>query len=108
NDKKIYNQASAATAAAAAGAASFKDDMDAAKHNFLLRGFFKKRGYEDSSELTKNEVAALPKGPVLKKFSYEGDAMFNKDNAKLKKEKDLNDAGSFLQSNKFGLAVIAA
>jgi len=107
NDKKIYNQASAATAQAAAGAASFKDDMDAAKHNFLLRGFFKKRGYEDSSDLSKDEIAAIPKGPPLKVFSYEAETMFNKDTAKLKKEKDLKDAGDFLQSNKFGLAVVA-
>ncbi len=28
--------------------------MEALKHNFLLRGFFKKRGYEDSDELGKH------------------------------------------------------
>jgi len=107
NDKKIYNQATAATAQAAAGAAAFKDDMDAAKHNFLLRGFFKKRGYEDSSELTKNEIDALPKGRALKTFTYEGEVMFNKGTAKMKKEKDLDEAGSFLEANKFGLVVVA-
>ena len=106
NDKKIYQQASAATEQAAAGAAAFKDDMDAMKHNFLLRGFFKKRGYEDSSELTKNEIATLPRGPVLKKFVYPGDQIFDKESAKFKKEKDLNEAGSFLESNKFGLVVV--
>jgi outer membrane protein OmpA-like peptidoglycan-associated protein len=107
NDKKMYQQASAATAQAAAGAASFKDDMDALKHNFLLRGFFKKRGYDDSTELTKNEIAALPKTPALKTFLYEGDALFNNDTAKIKKEKDLNEAGTFLESNKVGLVVVA-
>ena len=107
NDKKMYQQASAATAQAAAGAAAFNDDMDAMKHNFLLRGFFKKRGYDDSSELTKNEIATLPKGPALKKFVYEGAAMFDKGTAKIKAEKDLNEAGTFLESNKFGLVVVA-
>jgi phospholipid/cholesterol/gamma-HCH transport system substrate-binding protein len=106
NDKKIYQQASAATAQAAAGAAAFKDDMDAMKHNFLLRGFFKKRGYDDASELTKNEIAGLPKGPAMKKFVYLGDQMFDKESAKFKKEKDLSEAGSFLESTKFGLVVV--
>jgi outer membrane protein OmpA-like peptidoglycan-associated protein len=106
NDKKMYQQASAATAQASAGAAAFKDDMDALKHNFLLRGFFKKRGYDDASELTKNEIAALPKGPAMKKFVYFGDQMFDKDSAKFKKEKDLDEAGSFLEANKFGLVVV--
>jgi phospholipid/cholesterol/gamma-HCH transport system substrate-binding protein len=108
NDKKMYQQASAATAQAAAGAAAFKDDMDAMKHNFLLRGFFKKRGYDDASELTKNEIAGLPKGPAMKKFVYRGDQMFDKESAKFKKEKDLDEAGSFLQANKFGLAVVVS
>jgi putative acetyltransferase len=30
--------------------------------------FFKKRGYDDASELTKNEIAGLPKGPAMKKL----------------------------------------
>jgi outer membrane protein OmpA-like peptidoglycan-associated protein len=106
NDKKIYQQASAATAQAAAGAAAFKDDMDAMKHNFLLKGFFKKRGYDDSSALTKDAIAALPKGPAMKTFVYLGDQMFDKDSAKFKKEKDLNEAGTFLESNAVGLVVV--
>src|SRR5580658_1233775 len=106
NDKKIYQQASAATAQAAAGAAAFKDDMDAMKHNFLLKGFFKKRGYDDSSELTKDAIAALPKGEPMKKFVYLGDQMFDKDSAKFKKEKSLDEAGSYLESNPFGLVVV--
>jgi len=106
NDKKIYQQASAATAQAALGAAAFRDDMDAMKHNFLLKGFFKKRGYDDSSALTKDAIAALPAGPAMKKFVYLGDQMFDKDSAKFKKEKELNEAGSFLESNDFGLVVV--
>jgi phospholipid/cholesterol/gamma-HCH transport system substrate-binding protein len=57
NDKTIYREASA-------GAAAFQGDMEALKHNFLLRGFFKKRGYEDSDELTKHAIARLPGGAV--------------------------------------------
>lgn len=106
NDKKMYQQATAATAHAAAGAAAFKDDMDALKNNFLLRGFFKKRGYDDASELTKNEIAVLPKGPAMKKFVYLGDQMFDKETAKFKKEKNLDEAGRYLEANKFGLAVV--
>jgi len=37
--------------------------MEALKHNILIRGFFKKRGYEDSEELTKHEIPKLPPGP---------------------------------------------
>jgi outer membrane protein OmpA-like peptidoglycan-associated protein len=32
--------------------------------------------------------------------------MFDKESAKFKKEKDLNEVGSFLESNKFGLVVV--
>ena len=106
NDRKMYQQASAATAQAAAGAAAFKDDMEAMKHNFLLRGFFKNRGYDDPSELTKNEIASLPKGAPMKTFTYESKDMFDKETAKFKKEKDLNEAGSYLEANKFGLVVV--
>jgi hypothetical protein len=31
-------------------------DADALKHNFLMRGFFMKRWYEESPELTSKEV----------------------------------------------------
>jgi hypothetical protein len=48
----IYREASA-------GAAAFQDDMEALKHNFLLRGLFKKRGYEDSDELAKHAVEEI-------------------------------------------------
>src|SRR5262249_30970523 len=48
----MSEQASAATAQAKAGAVAFRENIEALKHNFLLRGFFKKRGYHDASELT--------------------------------------------------------
>ena len=102
NDKKIYQNVNAGTNA-------FKEDMEALKHNFFLRGFFKERGYESAADLKKNEIAQLPDKPVEKKFSYEAKKLFDKpDTAKLKSEKTLNDTGGFLQSNRFGVAVIAA
>ena len=33
------------------GVTDFQENMEALKHNFLLRGYFKSRGYEDSAEL---------------------------------------------------------
>ena len=39
---------------------AFAEDADALKQNFLLRGFFKKRGYEDPAELRKNRISRLP------------------------------------------------
>ena len=83
--------------------------MEALKHNFFLRGFFKERGYESVADLKKNEISQLPDKPVAKKFDYEAKKIFDKpDAAKLKDEKTLNDAGNYLQNNLFGLAVVAA
>ena len=53
NDKTIYMKA-------AASVTSLDEDMEALKHNFLLRGFFNKRGYVDSDQLKKHEIARLP------------------------------------------------
>jgi len=109
NDKKIYEQASAATAQAKAGATAFDENMEALKHNFLLRGFFKKRGYEDEAELKKHEIARLPKEPAIKKFEYDAKQIFDKpDTAKLKSQKVLNEVGKFLEENKYGLAIVTA
>jgi hypothetical protein len=41
---------------AQAGVTDFQENMEAMKHNFFLRGYFKSRGYEDSAELAKNEI----------------------------------------------------
>jgi phospholipid/cholesterol/gamma-HCH transport system substrate-binding protein len=102
NDKTVYNQA-------VAGTAALNEDMEALKHNFFLRGFFKKRGYEDSTDLTKNTVPRLPPGEPIKTFEYEGRTIFAKpDVAKLKNEKELREAGAYLQQNNFGLAVVVA
>jgi phospholipid/cholesterol/gamma-HCH transport system substrate-binding protein len=102
NDKKIYQNVNAGTNA-------FKEDMEALKHNFFLRGFFKERGYESAADLKKNEISHLPDKPAEKTFDYEAKKIFDKpDTAKLKNEKALNETGEFLQSSHFGVAVIAA
>jgi phospholipid/cholesterol/gamma-HCH transport system substrate-binding protein len=102
NDKKIYEQASAS-------ATALRENMEALKHNFLVRGFFKKRGYEDSEELKKHAIASLPRGRYLKTFSYDGKQIFAQpDTAKLKNQKVLNEAGKFLENEDFGLAVVTA
>ena len=102
NDKTIYQEAKS-------GVAAMYDDMEALKHNFLLRGFFKKRGYEDVDELTKNKISRLPPGEPMKTFDYEGREIFdNPATAKLKGQKTLNAVGAYLQTNNFGLAVIIA
>jgi outer membrane protein OmpA-like peptidoglycan-associated protein len=108
NDKRMYNQATAATAQAQAGAMAFDENMQALSHNFLLKGFFNRRGYENSADLTKYAVSRLPAGSFVNKFVYAGDAIFDKkDNAKLKNKKALTEAGKFLEANAFGLAAVA-
>lgn len=102
NDKKLYNQVNA-------GATAFQEDMEALKHNFFLRGFFNKRGYEDSTELTKHQIVRLPAGQPVKTFVYDAKKIFDKpDTAKLKNEKLLNETGKFLEANPFGEAVVEA
>ena len=90
-------------------AATFAEDADALKQNFLLRGFFKQRGYQDPSELKKNKISQLPLQPSNKEFVYDAKDIFDKsDNAKLKNAKAFDEAGKFLEQNKFRLAVVAA
>jgi hypothetical protein len=85
-----------------------QEDAEAAKHNFLMSHFFHKRGYEDSADLTKNEIAQLPSEPVMKRFAWTGAGIFEKeDTAKLKDPRALSEAGAFLQASPFGLAVVA-
>jgi phospholipid/cholesterol/gamma-HCH transport system substrate-binding protein len=107
NNRKIYEELNQTTAQAKLGAASFQENMEALKHNFFLRGFFDRRGYEDSAKLIENEIPELPKGQVMKTFSYDPKKVFDKaDTAKLKNEKLLGDAGYFMESNPFGAAVV--
>jgi hypothetical protein len=42
------------------GVTDFQENMEALKHNFLLSGYFKKRGYEDSADLAANQSRASP------------------------------------------------
>jgi phospholipid/cholesterol/gamma-HCH transport system substrate-binding protein len=115
NDKQLYSNLEKSTNSlndtmihAQAGVTDFQENMEAMKHNFLLRGFFKKRGYEDSTELTKFEVTQLPQGTAIKEFSFPAKHLFDKqDSAKLKNEKSLDAAGEYLASNQFGFAVVA-
>jgi phospholipid/cholesterol/gamma-HCH transport system substrate-binding protein len=96
-----------ATVHAQAGIADFQENMEALKQNFLLRGYFKKRGYEDSAELAKNQIPSLPDGTPLKTFTYDPKSLFDKiDTAKLKNEGSLSAAGKFLAGNEFGVAVV--
>ena len=105
--KDLSDLATSTALAAKAGATSFQDDMEALKHNFVLRGFFQKRGYDDAGELTKDEVSRLPAKPQAKDFVYDAGKIFSKpDSAKLKNQGTLQEAGKFLEDNKFDLAVV--
>lgn len=114
NDKKLYNQLDQTTAGlrdtvlhAQAGVTDFQENMEAMKKNFLVRGFYKARGYEDTASLTKNEIPQLPQSDPLKTFNYEPQQLFDKvDTAKPKNQKSLRAAGQFLADNEFGVAVV--
>jgi ABC-type transporter Mla subunit MlaD len=114
NDKKIYTELDQTVAGlrdtvtkAQAGAAGFQENMDALKGSFLLRGFFKNRGYSASSDLAKNAIVRLPEVEPLKTFTYEPRQLFDKiDTAKPKNQKPLRAAGQYLADNEFGVAVV--
>jgi outer membrane protein OmpA-like peptidoglycan-associated protein len=107
--KDMSEQARALTDEAQAGVAAFRDNMEALQHNFLLRGFFEKRGYNDATELTQHAISSLPARAHAKEFDYETREIFDKpDGAKLKNKKPLDEAGKYLEENAFGLAVVAS
>ncbi len=116
NDKALYTNLEQTTAAmrdtmaqAETGVTDFQENMEAMKHNFFLRGYFKSRGYEDSAELAKNEIERLPQGKPTKQFTYSAKQLFDKqDSAKLKNQKSLTASGEFLANNQFGFAVVVA
>jgi len=116
NDKQLYSNLEQTTGAlrntmaqAQAGVTDFRENMEALKHNFFLRGYFKNRGYEDSAELAKNAIERLPQGTPMKAFTYSAKQLFDKhDSAKLKNQKSLNPGGEFLANNQFGFAVVVA
>ena len=87
--------------------AAVQVDMEALKQNFLLRGYFDKRGYEDSRELAHNTVAKLPTRAPTKMFEYKVRDLFAKpENAKLGNERSLKEAGTYLEQQKFKMAVV--
>ena len=116
NDKQLYNNLEQTTSSmrdtmvqAQAGVTDFQENMEALKHNFFLRGYFKTRGYEDSAELARNAIERLPQGTPIKEFTYSAKQLFDKrDSAKLKGQKSLNAGGEFLANNQFGFAVVVA
>jgi len=114
NDRELYSNLERSTTSlsatmvqAQAGVTSFRDNMEALKHNFLLSGYFKKRGYEDAEDLEENEIGRLPSDAASKTFTYSPGQLFdNRDSVKLHNQKGLNDCGQFLATNQFGYAVI--
>ncbi|MGD0546259.1 MAG: MlaD family protein [Terracidiphilus sp.] len=116
NDKQLYSNLEETTTTlhatmlqAQTGVTDFQENMEALKHNFLLSGYFKKRGYEDSGSLAANEIGGLPPGTPLKAFTYTARQLFDaRDSAKLKDQKSLNAGGEFLAQNPFGFAVVVA
>ena len=114
NDKKVYTQLDETTAGlrdtvnhAQAGVTAFQENMEAMKQNFLVRGYFKKRGYENSADLVKNEIPELPGTAPLKTFTFDSKQLFDKlDTAKPKNQKSLRAAGEFLADTEFGVAVV--
>jgi outer membrane protein OmpA-like peptidoglycan-associated protein len=116
NDKELYTNLAQTTAAmhdtmiqAQAGATDFQENMEALKHSFFVRGYFKSRGYEDSAELAKDEIEALPQSIPIKEFTYSAKQLFDKqESAKLKNQKSLQAGGEFLANNPFGFAVVVA
>lgn len=107
--KDMSEEAQELTNEARAGIAGFRDNMEALQHNFFLRGFFERRGYSDTAELTKHSIPRLPTRTPAKEFKFDTRDVFDKpDNAKLKDKNSLDEAGKFLEENSFGLAVVAS
>ena len=114
NDKQLYTNLEQTTVTlhdtmlqAQTGVTDFQENMEALKHNFLLSGYFKKRGYEDSGDLTANRIGSLPTSAPQKAFTFTAKQLFDsRDSAKLKDQKSLKAAGEFLAQNQFGFAVV--
>jgi phospholipid/cholesterol/gamma-HCH transport system substrate-binding protein len=114
NDKQLYDNLEQTTSTlhdtmlqAQVGVTDFQENMEALKHNFFLSGYYKKRGYEDSSELAANKISGLPQSAPLKIFTYKAKQLFDgRASAKMTDQKALKDAGDFLAQTQFGVAVI--
>ena len=114
NDRQLYNNLEQTTTTlhdtmlqAQVGVTDFQENMEALKHNFLLSGYFKKRGYEDSSDLAANKISGLPQSAPVKVFAYTAKQLFDgRASAKMTDQKTLKAAGDFLAQTQFGLAVV--
>ena len=114
NDTQLYSNLAQSTSTlqstmtqAQTGVTDFQENMEALKHNFILSGYFKKRGYEDEAELAANGISALPQGAPVKTFTIPAKQLFDgRDSAKLKNQKSLDAGGEFLAANQFGVAVV--
>jgi outer membrane protein OmpA-like peptidoglycan-associated protein len=107
--RDMSEQAQALADEARAGIVAFRDNMEALQHNFFLRGFFERRGYSETAELTQHAIPRIPARKPSKAFQFDAKEVFDKpDNAKLKDKKTLDEAGKFLEENPFGLAVVAS
>ncbi len=122
-DRALYDRLAAATtdiaatsgearktvAQARVGVTAFTENMEALKHNFLFKGYFKDRGYLDATELTKWELETTPAGLPMKKFMIAAGDLFEKPAAtKLKDKKRLNEVRAFLENNPFSLVLVQA
>ena len=102
NDKTMYTETTASVTA-------MHEDLEAAKSNFLLKGFFNKRGYVNSDELKKHELPALPAAQPMKTFTFAAKEIFEKEgSAKIKNKKALDEVGTYLAKQKFSLAVVVS
>jgi phospholipid/cholesterol/gamma-HCH transport system substrate-binding protein len=116
NDKQLYSNLQQSTSTlqstmtqAQTGVTDFQENMEALKHNFILSGYFKKRGYEDEADLAANGISELPQGTPVRTFTIPAKQIFDgRDSAKLKNQKSLDAGGEFLAANKFGVAVVVA
>jgi phospholipid/cholesterol/gamma-HCH transport system substrate-binding protein len=114
NDKQLYDNLEQTTTTlhdtmlqAQTGVTDFQENMEALKHNFFLSGYFKKRGYEDSSDLAANKISGLPQSAPEKTFTYAAKQLFgDRASAKMTDQKALKAAGDFLAQTQFGLAVV--
>lgn len=115
NDKQLYTNLAQSTSTlqatmvqAQTGVTDFQENMEALKHNFILSGYFKKRGYEDEADLAANGISELPHGAPLKTFTLSAKQLFDgRDSAKLENQKALDAGGAYLAANPFGIAVVA-
>lgn len=90
-------------------AQNFQDDSEALKHSFFLRGFFRHRGYEDQSDLTKDAIAGLPAAAPARRFNIPATRLFKgKNTAAVKNGKALDEAGAYLKSHPSALVVVSA